>query len=643
MSKTVRTFLCCAVFVLTCLLFTVPAISDETAIPLNQYGIRSTNPYVADRFIENGKEIDMVIVPSRPEPPEGFSPRVVRVPEPDIEAGINTIPNVPAMTWCFGCSATSAAMMYGHYDNEGYTNMYTGPTNGGVFPMTNETWGTVDINGETRALCPLSATRQGLDGRATKGHVDDYWIKYGSEGSDPFIGNWTEHAYGDCTGDYMGTNQSLLENTDGSTIFYNYRDGTPLYDYTGSEPEYRDGCHGLRDFAESRGYTVVTNFSQYIYGYNENTQGFTFTDFKDEIDAGRPVLIQVTGHTMLGYGYHDDGSIVYIHDTWDYSDHSMFWGGVYAGMTHYGVTVLRLDPAPGLTVFPGDGLSSIGNAGGPFSPAGIVYTLENRTAGAIDYTVSKGEPWVSLSSSGGTLAGHATTDVTVSINSNADSLANGSYTDTVTFTNTTDHEGDTTREVTLTVGILTLRYAWNMDSDPGWNTEGLWEWGQPMGSGGQYGNPDPTSGCTGDNVYGYNLSGDYENDLPERRLTTGAIDCREMSQVTLKFLRWLGVESPLYDHAYVRVSNDGSTWSTVWENATSVTDSSWKIQEFDISDIADGQATVYLRWTMGTTDSLVRYCGWNIDDVEIWAVNEASSSHRNLPFLPLLLLNNRAE
>jgi len=346
MSKTVRNVFCCfTVVFLTCFILIHPAISDESTdekIPLNQYGIRSTNPYVVDRFIQDGKSIDKVIVPGPPSPPVGFSRQVAMVPEPDIYAGTNSISSVPALTWCFGCSATSAAMMYGHYDNVGYSNMYAGPTGGGVFPMTNATWGTALINGETRALCPLSATRQGLDGRAIRGHVDDYWIRVDDPGPDPFIGNWTEHTYGECTGDYMGTNQSLFGNVDGSTTFYNYTNGAPLYDYTGCEPAERDGCHGLRLFAESRGYTVLTNFSQYIYGYNGNTQGFTFANFKSEIDAGRPVLIQIIGHTMLGYGYNDIGSTVYIHDTWDYSDHSMTWGGSYAFRQHTGVGVLRL-------------------------------------------------------------------------------------------------------------------------------------------------------------------------------------------------------------------------------------------------------------------------------------------------------------
>ncbi len=70
----------------------------------------------------------------------------------------------------------------------------------------------------------------------------------------------------------------------------------------------------------------------------------------------------------------------------------------------------------------------------------------------------------------------------------------------------------------------------------------------------------------------------------------------------------------------MRVSNNGSSWTTVWENTSEVTDSSWSMVEYDISDVADGESTVYLRWTMGTTDSSWTYSGWNIDDVQIYAL-----------------------
>ncbi|MBN2538432.1 MAG: S8 family serine peptidase [Deltaproteobacteria bacterium] len=128
----------------------------------------------------------------------------------------------------------------------------------------------------------------------------------------------------------------------------------------------------------------------------------------------------------------------------------------------------------GMTVISCDDLSSEGNSGGPFSPAGITYILENQKDIAISYSVSKSASWVSISDTGGSLAGHATTGVTVSINSNADSLPKGIYTDTIYFTNTTDHAGDIIRVVTLTVGVPSIQYSWNMDTDPGWATEGLW-------------------------------------------------------------------------------------------------------------------------------------------------------------------------
>ena len=325
-----------------------PALADDLVsgeIPFNQYGIRSLNPYVVDRLIIDGKTIDKVIVPSRPDPPVGYNRQVAVVYEADMADGIRIIPHMPALRWSFGCSATSAAMMFGHYDNTGYGNMYTGPANGGVFPMTNEVWGYVTINGEYRAQCPLSATREGVDGRIGKGHVDDYWIASGSTEPDPFIDNWDEHVHGECTADYMGTSQSLLGDPghwDGTTTFYYDTNGYPLVDYTGAEPADRDGCHGLRLFAESRGYRVDTNFSQYIAGYQGNANGFTLEEYKNEIDAGRPVMIHVEGHSMLGYGYDEAGSTIYIHDAWDYDVHTMTWGGFYTGMTHYAVTVLRL-------------------------------------------------------------------------------------------------------------------------------------------------------------------------------------------------------------------------------------------------------------------------------------------------------------
>ena len=90
------------------------------------------------------------------------------LPKANQESGTNTL-TVPAYDWSFGCSATSAAMIAAYFDINGFPDIYTGSTNGGVMPMNNSVWGTwMDGCGATLAQNPLSATHLGLDGRGTK-------------------------------------------------------------------------------------------------------------------------------------------------------------------------------------------------------------------------------------------------------------------------------------------------------------------------------------------------------------------------------------------------------------------------------------------------------------------------------------------
>ncbi|MBN1296988.1 choice-of-anchor J domain-containing protein [bacterium] len=173
-------------------------------------------------------------------------------------------------------------------------------------------------------------------------------------------------------------------------------------------------------------------------------------------------------------------------------------------------------------------------------------------------------------------------------------------------------------DVEITTSTFTRRLLWDMDEDPGWTPEGQWEWGIPQGNSG-----DPSGGYTGAQVYGYNLAGAYANSMTETNLTTDAINCSNFTDVEIHFMRWLGIESSTYDHAAFTVSNDGTTWTTIWQHSgATFTDPDWQPMTYDISAVADGQATVYLRWVMGTTDGSVEYCGWNLDDVELWAASD---------------------
>ena len=349
-----------------------------------------------------------------------------------------------------------------------------------------------------------------------------------------------------------------------------------------------------------------------FYIYLELSAGGHAYDRTSEVPVllGAQYRVIVQSAANPGESYYLSGSTWL--DLYDFEDPP--WTGT-ANFCIKGLTTER-----GLRISPADDLQSQGPVGGPFSPLSMVYQLENRNNQPINYEVTRNPiaEWVTLSGDiSGVLPPYGTAEVIVEINSNAETLGEGPHFATVYFTNTTDHFGDTTRRVLLAVGEPTLQYQWTLEGDPGWTTEGEWAFGQPTGGGSH--NGDPTSGYTGSNVYGYNLNGDYANDLPERHLTSPAIDCSELFNVHLKFWRWLGVELPLCDHAYVRVSNDGTNWTTVWQNTTVITDTLWTEMNLDISAVADKQPTVYLRWTMGTTDPWWTYCGWNIDDIRVLA------------------------
>lgn len=275
------------------------------------------------------------------------------------------------------------------------------------------------------------------------------------------------------------------------------------------------------------------------------------------------------------------------------------------------------EPPTGLKVA-GDDFVSSGQRGGPYTPSQMVYVLENRNETPLEYEVVADVTWVDIANGAGTLPPLGTANVTVTLNAEADILLHGLHSGTISFTNLTDHDGDAQRAVSLNVDDLQARIVFPLDTDPGWSREGQWAFGVPQGAG-SYGG-DPTAGNTGSNVFGYNLAGNYANNMPEYYLTTTSLDCSSYAMTQLRFWRWLGVER--YDRASVEVSNDGANWTQLWVNPStaSIADATWIKMTLDISAVADGQPTVYIRWKMGPTDNSVVYPGWNIDDVEIWGV-----------------------
>ncbi|MHC4219278.1 MAG: C25 family cysteine peptidase, partial [Planctomycetota bacterium] len=282
-------------------------------------------------------------------------------------------------------------------------------------------------------------------------------------------------------------------------------------------------------------------------------------------------------------------------------------------------------PYPGgghsMRVTPSGTFATEGPNGGPFTPDSKVYTVINNAEFPIDYEVTVDQTWASIDAPTGTIGVGSFADVTVSLTSAADDFGNGHYEAIVSFANLTDYDGDTTRLVTLEVGVPEPIHLYNLDVEPPCSMDGEWAFGQPQGLGGTYGNPDPSSGFTGTNVFGVNLAGDYSTTAGGPwYLTLRAIDCQDLYQTELHFMRWLNTETPPYSYVTIEVSNDSVNWVELWENTGEVTDNSWVACEYDISAVADNQPYVYLRWSYELGSAAWAFSGWNLDDIEIWGV-----------------------
>jgi hypothetical protein len=113
---------------------------------------------------------------------------------------------------------------------------------------------------------------------------------------------------------------------------------------------------------------------------------------------------------------------------------------------------LLLQAAPQMSVTPASGYYSSGPQGGPFNPSIQLYSITNSGAGAMTFTASVDQAWASVFIPTGTLNAGESWGNPVTINTQANILTPGTYTATVTFTNTTSGSGNTTRTVTLIVG-----------------------------------------------------------------------------------------------------------------------------------------------------------------------------------------------
>lgn len=268
-----------------------------------------------------------------------------------IQGGL--LSNTTDYAWWYGCSPTSAGMMMGHYDRNGYATLYYPDlVPGGV--AEENTFGS-----------PGPLVNSII---ASTGHVADFWGI-----PDPYGSGRTLPDDFDCLADFMYTSRTTTTPPmpNGGTSFMYYVNGNPYYEANSALGE---GMFGVGQYLEYAGYDAGTLYNQLIpgvaddlwgAGYNNDGVGFTFAQYTAEIDAGRPVMIQVAGHSMFGYGYDNSVSdLVYVHDTWSTGGGTMTWGGSYDGRFHYGVMVMEITggvvPVPGAVLLGILGMGVVG-------------------------------------------------------------------------------------------------------------------------------------------------------------------------------------------------------------------------------------------------------------------------------------------
>jgi len=249
------------------------------------------------------------------------------------------IGNTADYEWWYGCAPTAAGMVMGHYDRNGYGGLDYGNLLPGAVAESS-TFGNPDALANSII--------------ASEGHITDFYRNgYMALGDDVYAGRPF-----DCLADFMGTSQDAFGYINASTAFYSYTEGyaLPVGDIVYWDLQDESGMYGIYEYLRYRGYASgdpaedVSIYNQRIAGYAGTLpgEGFTFDDYMAQIDAGRPVMIHVDGHTMFGYGYEVASSEIILHDTWSPGEHRMTWGGSYPYVTgplaHFGVTVIEVTP-----------------------------------------------------------------------------------------------------------------------------------------------------------------------------------------------------------------------------------------------------------------------------------------------------------
>ena len=259
---------------------------------------------------------------------------------------------VPEAEYMYGCVPTAVGMLLGYYDLYGYrgtalSNVIDGPvalksrgTDGNKYNMnefdtalgraiatkeyvyrfySHDDIGTLTANNPVSNYNPTTPQ-------------DELPYSFAADGVSMNTSVWN------CLADYLGTGQywrgngnlsttnsyCTLEDLLGYTFVVSIDDGTThkTIDYQNTAMLY-----GLDLYVKSKGYSLDYEITG-AYVVDVAGGSFTFEDYMAEIDAGRPVIVSIEGHAMVGYGYNAESREIIFDDCYNH-DKKMVWDSTY--------------------------------------------------------------------------------------------------------------------------------------------------------------------------------------------------------------------------------------------------------------------------------------------------------------------------
>ena len=246
---------------------------------------------------------------------------------------------MPQAEYMYGCTPTAVAMILGYYDLYGYRGTSLSDIiEGDVALESRATDGNAyDMDAFDTVLGNSTASRE---------FVSRFHSRYGipttpaQEWSHTFEsdGYTVKTSEWNCIADYLGTGQYWRGNDNlSTTISYSTLEDLYRYDY---DVNFVDGANswvirytdttmlpGLDLYVQLHGYALDYEITG---SYQVDVAGgeFTFADYMHEIDSGRPVLISIEGHSMVGYGYNASTQEIIFDDCYE-AGRRMVWGGTY--------------------------------------------------------------------------------------------------------------------------------------------------------------------------------------------------------------------------------------------------------------------------------------------------------------------------